>query len=115
VLLDLMTIKTISTFTSRPSVWFAMLAAPFFLLSGIMLVGSVIALGTEGSNALPLGGAGLLFGTLSIFLVLSGGLAEMISFTGHSSVANFPLLTASVITGKGEVRQQDMKSARNTK
>ncbi len=114
VLLDLMTIKTISTFTSRPLIWFAMLAAPSFLLSGFMLVGSVIALGANGSNALPMAGAGLLFGTLSIFLLLSGGLAEMISFTGHSSVAKFPLLTASVITAEGEVRQQDIKTARNT-
>jgi hypothetical protein len=92
-----------------------MLAAPSFLLSVLMLVGSVITLGVDGSNALPMAGAGLLFGTLSVFLVLSGGLAEMISFTGHSSVAKFPLLTASVITGKGEVRLQDIKTARNSK
>ncbi len=79
-----------------------------------MLVGSVITLSTSGGNALPMAGAGLLFGTLSIFLILSGGLAEMVSFTGHSSVAKFPLLTASIITGKGEVRQQDTKTVRKT-
>jgi len=114
VLLDLMTIKTISTFTSRPLIWFAMLAAPFFLLSVLMLVGSVIVLAADGGNSLPMAGAGLLFGTLSIFLVLGGGLAEMISFTGHSSIANFPLLTASVIKDKVEVRLQDISASRNT-
>jgi glycosyltransferase involved in cell wall biosynthesis len=102
VLLDLMTIKTISTFSPRPLIWFAMLSFPFFLLSAVMLIGSIVAAGVVGSDALPMAGAGLLFGALSIFLFLSGGLAEMISRTGHSSTANFSLLTAKEFPENGE-------------
>lgn len=99
VLLDLMTIKTISTFSTRPLLWFAMLAVPFFVLSILMLVGGLVALGEAGVSALPMAGAGMLFGTLSIFLVLSGGFAELVSKTGHGDVTRYPLLTAKEISG----------------
>ena len=97
VLLDLLTIKTISTFSARPLTWFASLAAPFLLLSGALLVGSILSLRVEESLSLSIAGAGLLFGSLGIFLLLGGGLAELVSRTGHASITRFPLLTAKEI------------------
>ena len=98
VLLDLMTIKTISTFSTRPLLWFAMLSVPFFILSIGMLIGSIVALGDVGASSLAMAGAGLLFGTLSFFLLFSGGFAEIISRTGHGDVTRYPLLTAKEIS-----------------
>jgi len=98
VLLDLMTIKTISTFSTRPLLWFAMLSVPFFILSIGMLIGSIVALGDVGASSLAMAGAGLLFGTLSFFLLFSGGFAEIISRTGHDDVTRYPLLTAKEIS-----------------
>jgi len=106
VLLDLMTIKTISTFTARPLIWFAMLAMPFFLLSVTMLISSIVTMGLGSSNILPMAGTGLLFGTLSVFLILSGGLAEMISRTGHDTVIRFPLITAQESFGNDAQAEQ---------
>ncbi|MBT5221019.1 MAG: glycosyltransferase family 2 protein [Woeseia sp.] len=107
VLLDLMTIKTISTFTARPLIWFAMLAIPFLLLSVTMLAVSVATIGIGASNALPMAGAGLLFGTLSIFLLLSGGIAEMISSTGHESITNYSLITAREFSERDRQLEQN--------
>ena len=98
VLLDLMTIKTITSFSSRPLLWFAMLSVPFLVLSVLMLIASMLSVGVLGSEALSMAGAGLLFGTLGMFLMLSGGFAEMISKTGHGHVTRYPLLTATEIT-----------------
>lgn len=94
VLLDLMTIKTIANFTARPLLWFAMLSMPFFIISVLMLIGSVLAFASDGGRALPLAGAGLLFSTLSFFLILSGGFAELVSRTTHENVSRYPLLAA---------------------
>jgi glycosyltransferase involved in cell wall biosynthesis len=98
VLLDLMTIKTISNFSSRPLLWFAMLALPFFVLSIVMFGGGLIALGNASMSGLSMAGAGLLFGTLSFFLLLSGGFAELVSKTGHGDVTRYPMLTAREVS-----------------
>ena len=107
VLLDLMTIKTISTFTTRPLVWFTLLSAPFFVMSGAMLIGSAATLGLGGTNSLPMAGAGLFFGTLSVFLVLTGGLAEMIINTGRSGIGILPLITAKEFSSASELSETE--------
>jgi glycosyltransferase involved in cell wall biosynthesis len=94
VLLDLLAIKTISTFATRPLRWFATLAIPFAILSIAMLSASIISLLASGSQPLPFAGSSLLFGSLSVFLLLGGGLAELVTRTGHASIKRFPLLTA---------------------
>jgi len=94
VLLDLLTIKMISTFTARPLRWFAILAIPFLILSFVLLFGGIFMHVVIGQQSLPIAGAGLLFGSLSVFLLLSGGLAEIVSRTGHTDVTKYPLLTA---------------------
>ena len=98
VLLDLLTIKTISSFSQQPLIWFSLLATPFLLLSMVMIVSSIISLIGGSEQSLPMAGAGLLFGALSIFLILGGGLAELISRTAHSRAAEMPLVTAKELS-----------------
>lgn len=94
VLLDLLTIKTISTFTARPLVWFAILSLPFLLISCATLVVSIVFIALTGEQSIPIAGTGLFFGSLGIFLLFGGGLAELVSQTGHTAATKFPLLTA---------------------
>ena len=101
VLLDLLTIKTIAGFASRPLKWFALLAMPFILLSVVMFAGGITAaiLGTQ--SALPLTGSGMFFASLGLYLLFSGGLAELINRTGEAETMKLPLLTAVEISPSG--------------
>ena len=98
VLLDLLTIKTITGFASRPLKWFALLALPFLLLSIAMFIGGIVAVYLGNNTGLPLTGSALFFTSLSMFLIFSGGLAELINRTGNTEIVKFPLLTAVEIT-----------------
>lgn len=101
VLLDLLTIKTITGFATRPLRWFALLAIPFMLLSMAMFAGGVTVMLLSDSSGLPLTGSGLFFGSLGLYLVFSGGIAELISRTGDAQIVKLPLLTAVEIKPSG--------------
>jgi glycosyltransferase involved in cell wall biosynthesis len=102
VLLDLLTIKTITGFASRPLKWFALLAIPFMLLSVAMFTGGIVAALFEARSGLPMTGSGLFFMSLSLFLLFNGGLAELVNRTGNTEIVKFPLLTAV------EIRSTDL-------
>jgi glycosyltransferase involved in cell wall biosynthesis len=95
VLLDLLTIKTISGFSARPLSWFAALALPFIILSSIMAVWVTSRLIATESLSLPISGSALFFATLSIFLIFGGALGELINATGDQNVSKYSLLTAT--------------------
>lgn len=103
VLLDLLTIKTIASFSARPLKWFAMLSSPFLLLSTFMLIWALAGLVTAGEMSLPIAGTAVLLGALGVFLLFSGGLAELVSSTGDFEVDRMPLLTAKEVrlAGRG--------------
>jgi glycosyltransferase involved in cell wall biosynthesis len=103
VLLDLLTIKTITGFASRPLRWFAMLAIPFILLSIAMFTGGITVMLLGASSALPLTGSGLFFASLGLYLLFSGGIAELINRTGDTRVRKLPLLTAVEIKPSAQV------------
>jgi glycosyltransferase involved in cell wall biosynthesis len=102
VLLDLLTIKTITGFASRPLKWFALLAIPFMLLSVAMFTGGIVSALFEARSGLPMTGSGLFFMSLSLFLLFNGGLAELVNRTGNTEIVKFPLLTAV------EIRSTDL-------
>ena len=97
VLLDLMVIKTVASFTARPLLWFSMLATP------LMLVGS-LALGyalwrwaaTEAGMSLPVAGTGVLLLTSAFILVCGGILGELIYRSGDVRDQDFSRLTGTV-------------------
>jgi glycosyltransferase involved in cell wall biosynthesis len=109
VLLDLLGIKTIVSFGSRPLLWFGILALPAALLSVTMLVASVLNLFAEpGRFSVPIAGTGVLFGALAFFLVMGGALAELIYKTGDLKLGQLSFVTArllereqSIATGGG--------------
>lgn len=112
VLLDLLTIKMIATFSARPLKWFAMLSAPFLVLSTLMVVWVFFGLITDGNQSLPIAGTAILLAALGVFLLFSGGLAELICRTGRFEIDRFPLLTAEEVnltrrsrTANGEDRE----------
>jgi glycosyltransferase involved in cell wall biosynthesis len=95
VLLDLLSIKTITAFAQKPLVWFALLATPFLLLSVILLAAGVAPLfGDAGTISLPLAGTGVLLGALAIFLIMGGALGELVYVTGDVDMSRFAQTTA---------------------
>jgi hypothetical protein len=106
VLFDLLTIRMVSGFAERPLKWFALLALPFFLLSTAILVWQIalLLIGSEGS--LPVSGTGVYFGALCIFLVFSGGLAELINRTGSLVTMKARLVTAQELSQSDISAQQ---------
>lgn len=79
VLLDLMVIKTITAFASRPIVWFALIATPLFLVGCFSILYATLAWATgAGSLSLPIAGSGLIFLASSFILGLSGIVGELI-------------------------------------
>ena len=94
VLLDLLIIKSIVSFTARPLIWFATLAIPFSLLTCILLLYAILSVTSGVQQSLPIAGTGLFFGALSIFLLFNGALGELVIRTGQSRLTIFPLLSA---------------------
>lgn len=97
VLLDLMVIKTVASFTARPLLWFSMLAAPLALLGTIAVVHSLWqwALVT-GTLPLPVAGSGVIMLMAAFILGLSGVLGELVYKTGDVRERDFSRLTCKV-------------------
>lgn len=96
VLLDLMTIKMVGSFSSRPLYWFSMLALPFLVASIFIITGSLISAMFGGQISIPIAGSGLIFFTLAAFLIVGGAIGELIYKTGTFDATHYPLLTAKV-------------------
>ena len=94
VLLDLVTIKTLVSFASRPLLWFSILALPAFVASAGILLASLYdaALGSV-SFTVPLAGTAVLLGSVSVILFLNGALAELIYKTGDMKLEEVSLLS----------------------
>jgi glycosyltransferase involved in cell wall biosynthesis len=94
VLLDLLVIKTITSFTARPLVWFALLSLP-------MIAGGVVAFTYTLASALfsnrpfslPIAGTGLILTTAAIIMWSSGALAEVVYNLGDMRERDFARLT----------------------
>jgi glycosyltransferase involved in cell wall biosynthesis len=79
VLVDLLTVKTLISFASRPFYWFALLSVPFMLASCIALGASIIEVMSLSSGfSVVIAGCGVLFGAITIFLLGTGLLGELV-------------------------------------
>jgi len=97
VLLDLMMIKTVASFTARPLVWFSLLCLPLALIGlSALSAGLFAGAGTGGTMSLPLTGAGLIFVAASITLMASGTLGELVYKLGDVRPGDFARLTHAV-------------------
>lgn len=97
VLLDLMVIKTVTTFASRPLRWFAMLSAPLILIALALLGHEAWSLFTDqASLSWPLAGTGVIFLASGMILLCGGALAELIYSRGDVRDNEFFRLTQTV-------------------
>lgn len=98
VILDLVAIKTITAFSSRPLVWFTTLALPAAAASAGLLIYSIWQLILRDSPfPLPIAGTGVLLGALAFILLLGGLVCELIYKTGNVEDARFSSLTTKVV------------------
>jgi glycosyltransferase involved in cell wall biosynthesis len=94
VLLDLLVIKTLTSFAARPLLWFGLLATPL-LLGGTALIAYVLISALLGGTAisLPLAGCGVIFVASAFMLACSGVLGELIYNLGDMRDNEFAQLT----------------------
>jgi glycosyltransferase involved in cell wall biosynthesis len=92
VLLDLMVIKTITSFTSRPLLWFSLLCLPLTLIGSAALIGGLVAQ-FGGQISLTLAGSGIIFLMGAVTLMASGTLGELIYKLGDMRPEDFARLT----------------------
>ena len=94
VLLDLMIVKTVTSFAERPRLWVAMLATPA-IVAGIVLVraGGAPVVGESGALSLPVAGTGLLLLSLAAMLLCAGAFGELVFATGDLRPDQFAALT----------------------
>jgi glycosyltransferase involved in cell wall biosynthesis len=99
VLLDLMVIKTVASFTSRPLLWFSLLCAPLALFGLAALAGGLLmAMPSNGHMSLALTGSGIIFLMASVTLLASGTLGELVYKLGDVRPENFARLTKKAAT-----------------
>jgi glycosyltransferase involved in cell wall biosynthesis len=99
VILDLLRVKTILSFATRPFFWFSVSALPFGVLSAALLIYHGVGMVRE---QVPLvsspGVVGLLFLMLATMLVLTGMLAELISRAADSHGSRIATINSPQLT-----------------
>lgn len=101
VLLDMLTIKTITAFSSRPLLWFSIMAIPPLIISLGAFGLSVWNIFSGAKDPmLSMAGTGLLFAGLVMFLIMSGVVCELIYKTGTLQHKRLVTLTTNIINSK---------------
>jgi glycosyltransferase involved in cell wall biosynthesis len=96
VLLDLMVIKTVASFTARPMLWFGMLSIPMLLAAAIAFAWTIVQFASEGTLSLPIAGSGVIFLSSAIILMGSGALGELVYKLGDMREHEFSGLTQQI-------------------
>jgi glycosyltransferase involved in cell wall biosynthesis len=97
VLLDLLVIKTVASFTARPLLWFSLLSLPLLFAGMIAFCYSLyeVVWGTH-EMSLPVAGTGVIFLAGTLITLSSGALAEFVYSTGDMRERDFARLTRKV-------------------
>jgi len=100
VLLDLMVIKTVASFTSRPLLWFSLLTLPMLLI-GMALLGITLyaSMADKTMLSLPIAGTGVICLTSAVILISAGAFGELVYKLGDLRESQFSRLTQQVSTG----------------
>jgi glycosyltransferase involved in cell wall biosynthesis len=104
VFVDLLTIRTILSFSRRPSVWLGTVAAAAGLLSAVVIALSLALMldGTD-SSSVVFTGIGVLLGSLAIFTVFLGFLTQLLHRTMATRLRPFVVMAAKPIDLVGPV------------
>jgi glycosyltransferase involved in cell wall biosynthesis len=96
VLLDLLMIKTVVSFGSRPMLWFGGMSLLAAFGSLITFAYAIIRWSrAEGDSLVVLNGTALLLGALAIFLLFAGALGELAYKTGNLKMTSLADIRAS--------------------
>jgi glycosyltransferase involved in cell wall biosynthesis len=99
VLLDIMVIKTVASFTARPLLWFGLLSVPMLLVGlGAFAYSLAQALWSKEGMSLSIAGTGVIFIAGALILFSSGAIAEIVYKTGDVRERDFARLTRRVRT-----------------
>ena len=90
VLLDMMVIKTVAAFTSRPLLWFLLFSMPLMLLGTLALGYGIYRL------SLPIAGSGVIFLASAGILATGGALGELVYRLGNVREIQFARLTRKI-------------------
>jgi glycosyltransferase involved in cell wall biosynthesis len=96
VLLDLMVIKTVASFTARPMVWFGMLSIPMLCAAAIAFAFTIVQFASDGTLSLPIAGSGVIFLSSAIILMGSGAIGELVYKLGDMREHEFSGLTQQI-------------------
>lgn len=96
VLLDLMVIKTVASFTARPMLWFGMLSIPMLIAAAIAFAWTIVQFASEGTLSLPIAGCGVIFLSSAIILMGSGAIGELVYKLGDMREHEFSGLTQQI-------------------
>ena len=93
VLLDLLVIKTLASFVSRPLLWFTLLSVPVLLLA-LIAIGYTAVTVLEGAPlSLPIAGTGLILLASAVISLSSGAIGELVFKLGDIREHEFAGLT----------------------
>jgi len=93
VLLDLLVIKTVASFTSRPLLWFTLLSLPAMAIA-VIAFGYTASYSLEhGTMPLPIAGTGVIFLASALISISSGALGELVFKLGDVREHDFARLT----------------------
>jgi len=107
VLLDLLMIKTVVSFSSRPMLWFGSMASLAAIGSLLPLAYSILVVErTEGVSIVVPIGVAMLLGALSIFFLFAGAIGELVYKTGNLKMDTLAELRAS-FTGFETLRKEE--------
>jgi glycosyltransferase involved in cell wall biosynthesis len=96
VLLDLMVIKTVASFTARPMLWFGILSIPMLIAAAVAFAWTIVTFFSEGTLSLPIAGSGVIFLSSAIILMGSGALGELVYKLGDMREHEFSGLTQQI-------------------
>jgi glycosyltransferase involved in cell wall biosynthesis len=111
VVLDLLVIKTVTSFTSRPLLWFALLSLPALGFAALAFAYTAFVVLVNGRQfPLPVAGSGLIFGACALMLISSGAIGELIFKLGDVRERDFARLTEGYFgasTHRSQSKQHD--------
>jgi glycosyltransferase involved in cell wall biosynthesis len=96
VLLDLMVIKTVASFTARPMLWFGLLSLPMLAIAAFAFGWTAVNFAAEGKLSLPIAGCGVIFLSSAIILLASGAVGELVYKLGDVREHEFSGLTQQI-------------------
>lgn len=97
VLLDLMVIKTVASFTARPMLWFGMLSLPMLGAAAMALGWTCFTLASQGTMSLSIAGSGVIFLTSTVMLLAAGAIGELVYKLGDLREHQFSGLTQHLL------------------